>query len=144
MAWPPPFNSDAKAFAVCFDILLIYGLLGMRALADRHFLINIKNNPADSCIFLLCIRNSIFEIHFFRWNPSGSIIVFRLKSGQKAIRSHHGLCFDIWLIEVPENTVRKPHLVAEQRGDKALKGSPGILRKLGLKNLPVNGDIRHV
>ena len=56
---------DAKAFAVCFDILLIYGLLGMRALAGRHFLINIKNNPADSCIFLLCIRDSIFEIRFF-------------------------------------------------------------------------------
>ena len=67
-----------------------------------------------------------------------------LEIRSKAIRSHHGLCFDIWLIEVPENTVRKPHLVAEQRGDKALKGSPGILRKLGLKNLPVNGDIRHV
>ncbi|MCC2169922.1 MULTISPECIES: hypothetical protein [Clostridium] len=138
IAGNPPDKFNAKLFSDRFHLFLIGGHDIVRFRTGRKLTADIKIKRCNTWISLYGSLDSTDQFLFFGRHGNTVRIVFRLEANI-AIAHMNGICFNMGLVEVAENTVGLLEFMAEEIVGEGFEGVLGIGGVFIVKCVPVDG-----
>ena len=138
IAGNPPDKFNAKLFSDCFHFFLIGGHDIVLFRTGRKLTADIKIKRCNTWISLYGSLDSTDQFLFFGRHGNTVRIVFRLEANI-AIAHMNGICFNMGLVEVAENTVGLLEFMAEEIVGEGFEGVLWIGGVFVVKCVPIDG-----